>query len=190
MPCDVASILIYISNIQQVSSKTMPRRAANNQRNNKGGKQQIKASPPLKSEFQYQLQPRRNWVIVEEVGSLNGGLNGGCAKVEIQDDPFDRFFFEKRFLMDQFLYHKEISLLHQLGDWPGVVKMVDHFVDEKRGKASVYMEYCDVGDFSTIIKGVMKGNKPVHERKIWQWFISLVDTLVYMHRGPYPEDDR
>jgi serine/threonine protein kinase len=168
----------------------MPQRAANNQRNNRGGNQQTTPSPPLKSELQYQLRPRKNWVIVKEIGSLNGALNDGLAKVEIKDDPFDRFFFEKRFLMNPPLYHKEISLLRQLGDWPGVVKMVDHFVDERRGKASVYMEYCDVGDFSTIIQGVRKGNKPVHERKIWQWFISLMDTLVYMHRGPEPEDDR
>jgi hypothetical protein len=115
----------------------MPRRAANNKRNDRGSDQQTIASPPLKSEFQYQLRPRRDWVIVPQFKSNVEGSNAGVAKLEIKDDPFDRFFFEKRFLMDPPLYHKELSLLHQLGDWPGVVKMVDHFVNESRGKASV-----------------------------------------------------
>ncbi|KAH5316284.1 hypothetical protein HBI11_068150 [Parastagonospora nodorum] len=169
----------------------MPRKGANDPRKGKGASEPPKSTPPLRSDFKYQDRPRRHWIIVQEFGQNGGGCNGGVAKVEIKDDPVDRFFFEKRFDANvMFLVHKEVGLLNQLGDWPGVVKMVDHFIDEKNKKASVYMEYCDAGDLEKVIQDSRKGTRQVHERKIWQWLIELMDTLVYMHRGPEPENDR
>jgi serine/threonine protein kinase len=41
-----------------------------------------------------------------------------------------------------------------------------------------------------VIMAAKRENRQVHERKIWQWLIELMDTLVYMHRGPEPENDR
>jgi serine/threonine protein kinase len=140
----------------------------------------------------YQEQSRCQWVVVEEFGVKGGGCNGGIAKVEAKDDPYDRCFIEKRFKaehVDFGLAHKEIALLHQLSDYPGVVRMVDHFVDPARGKASVYLEYCDGKDLEAVVVATSKGTDRVHERKIWKWFIGLIDTLVYLHRGPEPEDD-
>jgi serine/threonine protein kinase len=142
--------------------------------------------------FSYQKRPRHEWIVVEEYGVKGGGCNGGIAKVEAKDDPYDRYYIEKRFKaehVDYGLAHKEIALLYQLSDYPGVVRIVDHFVDLARHKASVYLEYCDGKDLEAIAIATSKGNDRVHERKIWKWLIRLMDTLVYLHRGPEPEDD-
>lgn len=168
----------------------MPWQGANDPQNSNGANKKTKAPPSLKSEFKFQQRPCRQWLIVQELGDGGGGCNEGIAKVELKDDPFDRVFIEKRFKLEQGLAEKEISLLNQLGDWPGVVKMVDHFIDERLGRASVYLEFCDAGDLEKVILGVSRDKQRVYERKIWQWFIGMMDTLVYMHRGPDPEDDR
>jgi serine/threonine protein kinase len=161
---------------------------------NKGTNEKPKdVVPPLRSQFKHQTRPRRQWLIVQEFGKQGGGCNDGIAKVELKDDPIERVYIEKRFLSEHIemgVAHKEIALLHQLGDWPGVVKMVDHFVDTQRKKASVYLEYCDGRDLESVIIKCAKEHKRIHERKIWDWFISLMDTLVYLHRGPNPENER
>jgi serine/threonine protein kinase len=161
---------------------------------NKGTNEKPKdVVPPLRSQFKHQTRPRRQWLIVQEFGKQGGGCNDGIAKVELKDDPIERVYIEKRFLSEHIemgVAHKEIALLHQLGDWPGVVKMVDHFVDTQRKKASVYLEYCDGRDLESVIIKCAKEHRRIHERKIWDWFISLMDTLVYLHRGPNPENER
>jgi serine/threonine protein kinase len=82
----------------------------------------------------------------------------------------------------------KIALLHQLADWLGVVKMADHFNDEAQGKASVCLEYCDGRDLEAIIQASKEHNR-IHERKFWEWFIRLMDILVYLRWGPEPEDN-
>ncbi|KAF1918112.1 kinase-like domain-containing protein, partial [Ampelomyces quisqualis] len=150
--------------------------------------------PRLKSRFQPQSQPKFQWLTIQELGAQGGGCNGGIVKVKFKGDPYPkRCFIEKRFdtnLVNQKMARKEICLLRQLGDWPGVVKMVDHYLDEPRKKASVWLEYCDGGDLQALIGRCRGKNLRVHERKIWDWFMSLMDTLVYLHRGPNPESDR
>ncbi|KAF2826275.1 kinase-like protein [Ophiobolus disseminans] len=151
-----------------------------------------KLLPKLRDQIQFQTSPSKQWIIISELGTKNGGGNAGIAKVEAKDDPYDRYFIEKRFLPEQIPWkvpHKEIALLHQLNDHPNILKLVDHFIDEAGKKASVYLEYCDAGDLETILAAA-KNNNPVHERKIWKWFIGLIDALVYCHRGPKPEDEK
>lgn len=148
--------------------------------------------PKLRTDFQYQTEPKRQWTVIKEFGSKGGGCNGGIAIVEVMNDPYDRHYIQKQFKPEHVrweLAHKEIALLHQLADHPGIVKMVDHFIDETKQKASVYLEYCNGGDLEAIIKNSNQNNR-VHERKIWKWLISLFDTLVYCHRGPTPEDNK
>ena len=155
------------------------------------GKAPAKSLPKLKDEIQFQTRPRRQWVIVEELGHQNGGGNAGIAKVEAKDDPYDRYFIEKRFKAEHVEWrvpHKEIALLRQLGDHPNILKMFDYFIDEQKKKASVYLEYCDAGDLEAVLIASRQDRVP--ERKIWKWFMGLIDALVYCHRGPDPDDDR
>jgi serine/threonine protein kinase len=159
---------------------------------NEGSKEPT--TPRLRSSWQPQVQPEFEWITVQQLGAQGGGCNGGIAKVKFKGDPYPkRCFIEKRFhsqLVQQKMARKEICLLRQLGDWPGVVKMVDHYLDEPGKKASVWLEYCDGGDLQDLISKCRRQNQRVHERKIWNWFTSLMDALVYLHRGPDPENDR
>jgi serine/threonine protein kinase len=151
-------------------------------------------TPRLRSSFEPQTQPKFQWLTIQELGDQGGGCNGGIVKVRFKGDLYPkRCFIEKRFSRDivvRNMARKEIYLLRQLGDWPGVVKMVDHYLDESRKKASVWLEYCDGGDLQALISRCRRENQRVHERKIWDWLMILMDALVYLHRGPNPENDR
>lgn len=62
-------------------------------------------------------------------------------------------------------------------------------MDEEKMEARIYLEFCDGGDLQGIVEA-RKQYGPVHKRKIWKWFIGIIDALVYCHRGPEPEDER
>ncbi|KAH7412118.1 kinase-like domain-containing protein [Phaeosphaeria sp. MPI-PUGE-AT-0046c] len=120
----------------------------------------------MRSKFKIQDRPRRQWVlrprvVVKDFGQNGGGLNGGIAKVELKDDPYDRYFIEKRFnqqqVNDPYFAEKEITLLHQVQDHENVTQYVDHYLDRR-------------------------------ERQIWKWFIGCTDALSYCHYGPKPDD--
>lgn len=124
---------------------------------------------------------------------MGGGINAGIAKVRTKDDPLNRVFIEKRFdskHIDFKIAHREIALLHQVGDHPHITTMIDHFVDEKARKASVYMEFCDMGSMMDAWLKIRKGKDRVNEHKLWQWFVQTMDALVYCHRGHKPDDER
>jgi serine/threonine protein kinase len=146
----------------------------------------------MRSKFEFQKRPRRQWIVVQELGSKGGGLNGGIARVELKDDPINRYFIEKRFQLkqvtDPYFAEKEIGLMYQLQDHENIVKMVDHFLDAKAVKASIYMEFCNAGDMEDVIRAVREQKQSVHERTIWKWFIGCMDALVYIHYGPKPDD--
>jgi serine/threonine protein kinase len=146
----------------------------------------------MRSEFEYQKRPRRQWKVVQEFGSKGGGLNGGIARVELKDDPIDRNFIEKRFqashVTDPYFAEKEISLMYQLQDHENIAKMVDDFLDAKAMKASIYMEFCNAGDMEDVIRAVREKKQYVHEGTIWKWFMGCMDALVYIHYGPRPDD--
>jgi serine/threonine protein kinase len=149
-----------------------------------------KKGPSLKITLAIQTKPKKKWHVIQEFGKLGGGMNGGIFKVAEDSDPYDRYFIEKRFpatLVKDSVVNKEITLLYQLSDDAGITKMVDHFVDVRKNEASIYLEYCDAGSLADVVVAI-KPNRLVHERKLWKWFISLMDALVYCHRGPKPED--
>jgi serine/threonine protein kinase len=147
----------------------------------------------MRSNFVIQEQPRRQWIVVQEFGKFAGGVNGGIAKVELKDDPIDRYFIEKRFaakhVPDENYAEKEISLMYQLQDHENIVKMWDHFLDKKAVRASIYMELCDAGDMQDVINAVYHQNRHVPERTVWKWFIGCMDALVYIHYGPEPDNE-
>lgn len=136
----------------------------------------------MRSDFKIQDRPRREWIVVQRFGQNKGGQNGGIAKVELKNDPYDRYFIEKNYeqsqAMDPYFAEKEILLLHQLRDHNNVTQYVDHYLDRRARKAAVYMEFCDAGDLENVINAVRKGSRSVQERQIWMWFIGLMDALV------------
>lgn len=151
----------------------------------------VKNIPKLKNEIIWQKQPKQQWKVVKALGTMDGAGNEGIYIVQAANDPYDRQFVEKRVKANEIKYgtaQKEVALLRQLGDHPNILKMVDYFIDEVKTKASVYLECCDAGDLGKVIAG--SKNNPVHERKVWSWFMGLIDALLYCHRGPNPESDK
>ncbi|RYO61891.1 hypothetical protein AA0113_g6449 [Alternaria arborescens] len=143
-----------------------------------------------KLSVQYRRQARERWTVIQRLGTMDGGLNGGISKVRC-DNPSAKgmVFIEKRFGKRLFEYgipSKEIQILHQIQDHDHITKMVDHFRDKSILEGAVYMEYCDVGSMADVAQGVAKGAY-VNERKIWHWFGELASALTYCHRGPQPE---
>lgn len=139
--------------------------------------------------IQYRSRPKQSWKVIEELGTLNGGLNAGIAKVRC-NNPHARgmVFIEKRFAEKEFRYkvaHREIQLLHQISDHVNIVTMVDHFLSEASLTAAVYLEYCDVGSLDEAVYAVAKGGW-VHERKVWSWFFQICSAITYCHCGPDP----
>ena len=146
----------------------------------------------LQNGIRFRKQPKFQWEVIEFLGSMGGGLNAGIAKVRTKDDPLGRVFIEKRFNKEEILYkiaQKEMALLYQVGDHPFITRMVDHFVDERTNKASIYMEFCDMGSLNDVIEEVMRGQR-VNEHKVWQWLIQSMEALVYCHRGHEPNNER
>ncbi|KAF1844634.1 kinase-like protein, partial [Cucurbitaria berberidis CBS 394.84] len=140
----------------------------------------------------FRKQPKHQWEMIKFLGSMGGGLNAGIAKVRTKDDPLGRVFIEKRFSETDVFFkiaHKEIALLHQVGDHPYITRMIDHFVDERVKKASVYMEFCDMGSLMDVVLKVCEGQR-VNEHKLWQWLLQSMEALVYCHRGHAPDDER
>jgi serine/threonine protein kinase len=124
----------------------------------------------MRSNFTIQERPRHQWNVVQEFGKVEGGFNGGIAKVELKDDPIDRCFIEKRFpdrhVPDGNYAAKVIALIYQLQDHENIVKMVDQFLNKKTGKASIYMEFCDAGNLQDLVRAVVLQKQHVPERTI------------------------
>jgi len=138
----------------------------------------------------YQPKPREIWTVIQKLGSMGGGLNGGISKVQCSN-PKARgmVFIEKRFNKDAFendVPRKEIQILHQVQDHENITKMVDHFFDKRKPDGAVYLECCTVGNLADVALNVAMGAH-VNEHKIWRWFYELSSALTYCHRGPQPE---
>jgi serine/threonine protein kinase len=136
---------------------------------------------------QYQTQSKERWSVVERLGTMNGGLNAGIAKVQAKRHP-GMVFIEKRFGAKEFKHkapYREIQMLYQVGDHRNVAKMADHFLDESTQTAAVFLEYCNQGNLESIVAHVADG-KHVNEHKVWSWFIQLTEAVAYLHRGPNP----
>lgn len=107
-----------------------------------------------KLSVQYRRQAREKWTVIQRLGTMDGGLNGGISKVRC-DNPSAKgmVFIEKRFGKRLFEYgipSKEIQILHQIQDHDYITKMVDHFRDKSILEGAVYMEYCDVGSMADV----------------------------------------
>jgi serine/threonine protein kinase len=63
---------------------------------------------------------------------------------------------------------KKTILMYQLQNHENIVKMVDHFLDKKTGKASIYMNFCDAGDLQDMVRAVALQKQHVPERTIWE----------------------
>lgn len=124
-----------------------------------------------------------------------GNLNEGVYLVERKKD--------KALLVQKRIHAKpdfvrEIELLRGL-DHPNILKYVDAFVlvKVKPMQASLYTEYCDLGNLQELVETYRKHNKQYRNRPparipesfIWHTFLSLAYAFQYIHFGLLPGDD-
>mmetsp|Transcript_33078 Transcript_33078/g.37968 ORF Transcript_33078/g.37968 Transcript_33078/m.37968 type:complete len:126 (-) Transcript_33078:1950-2327(-) len=72
----------------------------------------------------------------------------------------------------EFLIHK--TLRH-----PNIVKYQTHFTEKKW--MCILLEYMDGGDLGQYISKHKKQNRPIDERKIWNFFIQACLGIQYLH---------
>ncbi|KAL1602407.1 hypothetical protein SLS60_005823 [Paraconiothyrium brasiliense] len=137
-----------------------------------------------------QTRPSKPWTVVRKLGEENrGGLNGG---VYIVKDRKGTPHIEKRatqqFVKDGTVL-QEITILRYLSEpsHEHITRMVDHFVDRKMCKASIYLELCDVGGLEVLIDERVTNGEFFNEIDVWEWFIQLFSALTYIHYGPDPK---
>lgn len=136
-----------------------------------------------------QRRPAYNWRIIRPLKN-NGGLNGGINLVESLENG--KLYVEKvgeRDLIEDGVVEQEIAILQFLSQkdgHPNITRMVDHYVDKRRNKASIYLEYCTKGGLDSFIKERRKEGEYFNELHVWEWFIELFGALSFVHHGNGP----
>jgi serine/threonine protein kinase len=144
---------------------------------------------------QIRWDPERRWETVQELGNNNGGMNGGIAVVCESKSETKTQYIEKRAKkreLDAGMVEQEIRILKWFSKppHPFIISIVDHFVDKKKGKASIYLDKCDNGGLDGFIDKRRSNEAEFYnEIDVWEWFIQLFDALAYMHYGKKREAD-
>lgn len=77
------------------------------------------------------------------------------------------------------LAQQEVDLLRRL-DHPNIVGYVDSFVIDG-GTLVIVMQYCEGGDLAKYIEDVTIKNCPFSETQIMNWFVQILQALMYIH---------
>jgi len=105
-----------------------------------------------------------------------------------------RFYVEKRFKGESFPHARsEIEMIYKLRQG-SLMNYVNAFIEERARVASLYVEFCDLGDLSDVIKVYSKHHldnrypsdtKPamVPEHFVWHVFVGLCDGLAFLQGG-------
>ncbi|KAL5434649.1 hypothetical protein PMIN06_011331 [Paraphaeosphaeria minitans] len=137
-----------------------------------------------------QKRPARSWNRQRKLGAENrGALNGGVWVVK--DRKTGKEHIEKcaqeKMIRDGTIL-QEITILKYLSSpsHDHITCMVDHFVDKRLCKASIYLEKCSLGGLETLIESRYQTRELFNELDVWEWFIQLFSALTYCHYGPDP----
>ncbi|KAF2688789.1 kinase-like protein [Lentithecium fluviatile CBS 122367] len=118
-----------------------------------------------------QSEPKRRWKRLKALKEKAGGFNGGIHEVEDRDAP-GRIYIEKVGCEETTKngpIDQEIVILKHLSNplHLHITEMVDHYVDRRSGKASIFLEYCTEKDVDMVY--------------------SAFDAITYCHFGPNQE---
>ncbi|KAL8715748.1 MAG: hypothetical protein Q9220_000415 [cf. Caloplaca sp. 1 TL-2023] len=119
---------------------------------------------------------------VSNTGCFNGGI------VVVREKTSGRTCVEKKF-KDEDIRNRtadfEMQLLSMLRH-PNVVKYIAGFIDASHKghpKASMYLEYCDLGNLHTFIQNRRRLRSPIGEKWVWNIFMQLVNAVAYLQYG-------
>lgn len=135
-----------------------------------------------------QTAPAKRWTERERLGAQGGGMNGGIFVVS---DKNKRGYIEKRMQrrdIEHQIAEREITALQRVGHHPYITTMVDHFIDYRRGEASIYLERCTGSSLQRLIERHARNhNEMIAEYYLWNWFMQIAEALSYCHYGPRPD---
>jgi serine/threonine protein kinase len=83
--------------------------------------------------------------------------------------------------------HAEFSILNSLRH-PNIVGYYHREHLKVKQELHIYMEYCDGGDLSKVIKGLIASNQYAEEEFVWSIFAQLVTALYRCHYGVDPPE--
>jgi len=83
--------------------------------------------------------------------------------------------------------HAEFSILHSLRH-PNIVGYYHREHLKATQELHIYMEYCDGGDLSKVIKSLIAKNQFAEEEYVWSIFAQLVTALYRCHYGVDPPE--
>jgi len=83
--------------------------------------------------------------------------------------------------------HAEFSILHSLRH-PNIVGYYHREHLKATQELHIYMEYCDGGDLSKVIKSLIAKNQFAEEEYVWSIFAQLVTALYRCHYGMDPPE--
>lgn len=114
-----------------------------------------------------------------------GAFNAGVFIVKRQQD--DRKCVEKRIKPAEIYSGAaefEIFVLRELNH-KHVTEYIDAFIDTSCNppRASIYMEYCDLGTLADTLHTRRRENKPAKEWGVWELFIQLTNAVAYCQYG-------
>lgn len=83
--------------------------------------------------------------------------------------------------------HAEFSILNSLRH-PNIVAYYHREHLKPSQELHIYMEYCDGGDLSKVIKSLIAKNQLADEEYVWSIFAQLVTALFRCHYGVDPPE--
>ncbi|KAF1961204.1 hypothetical protein CC80DRAFT_232580 [Byssothecium circinans] len=138
-------------------------------------------------------KPERKWIVDKRITNDGGGMNGGIYLV--RDAKTDKEYIEKRAKREDIssgFTVQEILILKFLScpPHPNITPIVDHFVDTRNKKASIYLERANRGSLMDFIDARRESDKVLfNELDVWEWFIMLFDAMSYCHFGPHQGEE-
>lgn len=120
----------------------------------------------------------------ESIGD-KGAFNAGVYIVKRRSDS--RKCIEKRFRPKEIWSGDakfEICLVRELSH-KHITEYIDSFIDisGENPRASLYMEYCDLGTLADALQRRRTEKKPVKEWGVWELFVQLTNAVAYCHYG-------
>ncbi|KAI9812880.1 MAG: hypothetical protein M1827_004398 [Pycnora praestabilis] len=116
-------------------------------------------------------------------GVGTGNLNGGVYLVRRKADG--KLCVEKKLTTTGILRGWAIDELDYLRELyhPHISEYLDAFETKNPPRASLYIDYCDLGTMDHLIENFKNRGRLIPEAFVWKTFIVLADVLRYLHFG-------
>lgn len=77
----------------------------------------------------------------------------------------------------------EIEILKQLRNGRYITELISSYIDSDLRYASLWLEYCELGNLDDLIRRHAPERDPVYERFLWKVFQQIAEAVRYCHYG-------